>query len=114
MQRSFFLKHIVPASLALLALGSGNAWAQASYPNKPMRLVVTFPSGGAPDILARLFSEKAQMGQPVVVDNKPGAGGNIGADIVAKAPGDGYTFVMVTVARMPSMALCTKRCPTTW
>ena len=59
MQRSFFLKHIVPASLALLALGSGNAWAQASYPNKPMRLVVTFPSGGAPDILARLFSEKA-------------------------------------------------------
>jgi tripartite-type tricarboxylate transporter receptor subunit TctC len=97
MQRSFFLKRIVPASLALLALSSGNAWSQANYPNKPMRLVVTFPSGGAPDILARLFSEKAQMGQPVVVDNKPGAGGNIGADIVAKAPGDGYTFVMGTV-----------------
>ncbi len=97
MQRSFFLKHIVPASLALLALGSGNAWAQASYPNKPMRLVVTFPSGGAPDILARLFSEKAQLGQPVVVDNKPGAGGNIGADFVAKSAGDGYTLVLGTV-----------------
>jgi len=71
--------------------------AQAQYPNKPIRLVVTFPTGGAPDILARLFSEKANLGQAVVVDNKPGAGGNIGADIVAKAPGDGYTLVMGTV-----------------
>jgi len=59
--------------------------------------VVTFPSGGAPDILARLFSEKAQLGQSVIVDNKPGAGGNIGADFVAKSPGDGYTIVMGTV-----------------
>jgi tripartite-type tricarboxylate transporter receptor subunit TctC len=60
-------------------------------------LVVTFPTGGAPDILARLFSEKAQLGQPVVIDNKPGAGGNIGSDIVAKSAGDGYTIVMGTV-----------------
>ena len=50
-------------------LGSGLAVAQAVYPNKPLRLVVTFPTGGAPDILARLFSEKAQLGQSVVVDN---------------------------------------------
>ena len=68
-----------------------------TYPSRPIRLVVTFPPGGAPDILARLFSEKAQLGQPLVVDNKPGAGGNIGADIVAKSPGDGYTLVMGTV-----------------
>jgi hypothetical protein len=78
-------------------LGSGLAVAQAVYPNKPLRLVVTFPTGGAPDILARLFSEKAQLGQSVVVDNKPGAGGNIGADFVAKSAGDGYTLVMGTV-----------------
>jgi len=68
-----------------------------SFPTKPIRLVVTFPPGGAPDILARLFSEKSQLGQSVIVDNKPGAGGNIGADVVAKSPGDGYTLVMGTV-----------------
>jgi tripartite-type tricarboxylate transporter receptor subunit TctC len=67
------------------------------YPNKPIRMVVTFPPGGAPDILARLISEKAQLGQSIVVDNKPGAGGNIGADFVAKSTPDGYTLVMGTV-----------------
>ena len=70
---------------------------QAQYPNKPVRMVVTYPTGGAPDILARIFSEKAQLGQPVVVDNKPGAGGNIGSEIVAKSPNDGYTLVMGTL-----------------
>lgn len=72
------------------------AFAQA-YPSKPIRLVVTFPPGGAPDTLARIFSEKAQLGQSVVVDNKPGAGGNIGSDFVAKSAPDGYTIVMGTV-----------------
>jgi len=71
--------------------------AQAQYPAKPIRLVVTFPPGGAPDILARIFSEKSQLGQSVVVDNKPGAGGNIGAEITAKSAPDGYTIVMGTV-----------------
>lgn len=87
-------RHVLIA--AGLALASPLALAQA-YPNKPIRLVVTFPSGGAPDILARLFADKAQLGQPVVVDNKPGAGGNIGADNVAKSPPDGYSLVMGTV-----------------
>jgi len=77
-------------------LVSAAAVAQA-FPTKPIRLVVTFPAAGAPDILARLFADKAQLGQPVVVDNVPGAGGNIGADKVAKAPADGYTLVMGTV-----------------
>ena len=81
---------------ALLGIASLGAHAQG-FPNKPVRLVVTFPPGGAPDILARLFSDKAQLGHPVVVDNKPGAGGNLGADFVAKSPADGHTLVMGTV-----------------
>jgi tripartite-type tricarboxylate transporter receptor subunit TctC len=87
-------------ALAALAAGwclaSPQALAQA-FPRQPIRLVVTFPPGGAPDILARTFSEKANLGQPVVVDNRPGAGGNIGAEAVAKAPPDGHTLVMATV-----------------
>ena len=81
---------------AALCLTTVAATAQG-FPSKPIRLVVTFPAAGAPDILARLFADKAQLGQPVVVDNVPGAGGNIGADKVAKAPADGYTLVMGTV-----------------
>jgi len=84
---------ILATTLAVLP-----TWANAqTYPNKPVRVVVTFPAGGAPDILARLFADKAQLGQPVVIDNVPGAGGNIGADKAAKAPADGYTLVMGTV-----------------
>ncbi len=75
------------------ALAQGGAW-----PTKPVRIVVTFPPGGAPDTLARVLAEKwAALGQSVTVDNKPGAGGNIGADMVAKAPGDGHTLVVGTV-----------------
>ena len=78
----------------LLALPSAQAQA---FPSKPIRIVVTFPAGGAPDILARLFADKAQFGQAIVIDNVPGAGGNIGADKVAKAAPDGHTLVMGTV-----------------
>jgi tripartite-type tricarboxylate transporter receptor subunit TctC len=89
----------VPALLLGAALPLSAAHAQgAAWPTKPVRIVVTFPPGGAPDTLARVLAEKwGSLGQPVTVDNKPGAGGNIGADIVAKAPGDGHTLVIGTV-----------------
>lgn len=75
------------------------AHAQA-YPEKPIRFVVPYPAGGPLDVIARLLAAKVgeSTRQPVVVDNKPGAGGNIGADIVAKSPADGYTLVMGAVA----------------
>ena len=95
------LKRLMPA-IAIAAAGfcaAGPAQAASAYPNKPIHIVVTFTSGGAPDILARLIGEKlnAAWGQPVIVDNKPGAGGNIGADYVAKAAPDGYNLVLGTV-----------------
>ncbi len=88
------------AAAALLAPVAGFAQAgAAAFPNKPIHIVVTFSTGGAPDILARLIGEKLQTtwGQPVIIDNQPGAGGNTGADAVAKSPPDGYTIVVGTV-----------------
>ena len=84
-------------ALVCTLAGVGSQAQTPTYPTKALRLVVTFPPGGAPDILARLFAERAQLGQTVVVDNKPGAGGNIGAADVAKSAPDGYTLVMGTV-----------------
>ncbi|MDO9093829.1 MAG: tripartite tricarboxylate transporter substrate binding protein [Rubrivivax sp.] len=88
---------VLSGMLSLLLAASPFVANAQGYPTKPIRMVVTFPPGGAPDILARLFADKAQLGQSVVVDNRPGAGGNIGADQVAKSPADGYTLVMGTV-----------------
>jgi tripartite-type tricarboxylate transporter receptor subunit TctC len=71
-----------------------------SYPAKPMRLVVPFPPGGPLDIMGRGIAQKLQeaWSQPMVIDNRPGAGGGIGADLVAKSPGDGYTLLMGAVS----------------
>jgi tripartite-type tricarboxylate transporter receptor subunit TctC len=89
-------------STALLGLASVSASAQAQtnvWPTKPVKIVVTFPPGGAPDTLARILADKwgQTLGQTFTVDNKPGAGGNIGADYVAKSAGDGTTLLVSTV-----------------
>jgi tripartite-type tricarboxylate transporter receptor subunit TctC len=78
--------------LALLAAGS--TAAQTTYPDKPIRMIVGFPSGGAPDAVARLLGQKLAeaLGQPIVTDNVPGAGGNISSERLAKAAPDGYTL----------------------
>jgi tripartite-type tricarboxylate transporter receptor subunit TctC len=82
------------------ALMPAAAIAQGAYPNKPIRVVVPYTPGGAPDILGRLIGQKlgSALGQQIVVDNKPGAGGNIGADAVARSAPDGYTLLMTTTA----------------
>ena len=75
------------------------AYAQ-TYPSKPIRLIVPFPAGGATDLFARSLSQKLgeRLGQSVVIDNKPGAGGTLGSDLAAKAPADGYTLLLSTTS----------------
>ncbi|CAN7634739.1 tripartite tricarboxylate transporter substrate binding protein [Variovorax sp. LjRoot290] len=84
------------AAASALALGAGSVAHAQAYPNKPIKMVVPFAAGGGTDVLARVIGEKlaAGLGQPVVIDNKPGAAGIIGTDAVAKAAPDGYTIVM--------------------
>ncbi|WP_295542584.1 tripartite tricarboxylate transporter substrate binding protein [uncultured Pseudacidovorax sp.] len=106
------------ASLALMAAVATGAMpmpavsqAQAAYPNKPIHIVVPFPPGGSTDVLARRIGDKlaSAWGQPVVVDNRAGAGGTVGADYVAKSAPDGYTLLMgVTGSNAIAQALYAK------
>ncbi len=84
--------------LGWTGLVSGSLAHAQAYPAKPVRLVVPFPAGGATDMLARTISQKAaeKLGQQIVIDNRPGAGGTIGSDLVAKAAPDGYTLLIAT------------------
>jgi tripartite-type tricarboxylate transporter receptor subunit TctC len=86
------------ASVALFSIANG-VFAQGAWPNKPVKIVVPFAPGGTTDILARSLAPELSkaFGQPFIVENRAGAGGNLGADAVAKSPADGYTLVMGTV-----------------
>jgi tripartite-type tricarboxylate transporter receptor subunit TctC len=87
------------ALLGIAALASASVAAQEAFPTKPIHLIVPFVAGGTSDILARIIGQglTEELGQPVIVENKPGAGGNIGSDYVAKAPADGYTLILASV-----------------
>ncbi|WCM91870.1 tripartite tricarboxylate transporter substrate binding protein [Acidovorax sp. NCPPB 2350] len=97
MDRKTFLRYGAAAAGAAL---SPVLRAAPAYPDRPVKLVVPFSAGGTTDVVARLVAQRWEkhLGQPIVIDNKPGAGGNIGADSVAKAPGDGYTLLYGTVS----------------
>jgi tripartite-type tricarboxylate transporter receptor subunit TctC len=104
------LKHwSARALMALAVLAGANASAQ-TFPSKPVSIVVPYPAGGATDVIARLIAQRLSVawGQPVIVNNKPGAGTVLGADSVAKAPGDGYTLYMTTAAHTISASLYKK------
>jgi tripartite-type tricarboxylate transporter receptor subunit TctC len=87
--------HKLGATL-LLALAAGGACAQAAFPAKPIRILVGSPPGGGNDVVARLVAQKMNPGQPVVVENRPGAASMISAELVAKSPPDGHTLLLVS------------------
>ena len=93
-------------ALAALAVAGGQAHA-ADYPSKPIRIVVPYPAGGGADTIGRLVGTQLslRLGQPVIVENKPGASGMLGNDTVAKAPGDGYTVLLgiTALVQIPSL-----------
>lgn len=93
-----FLRSILPAALLCMASVFAVPASAQDFPTKPLRIVVPFAAGGGVDILTRVLAQHLgdRLGQQVVVDNKPGAGGNLGVDAVAKAPADGYTLLMAT------------------
>jgi tripartite-type tricarboxylate transporter receptor subunit TctC len=93
---------LLAGGAALAAIGGRAAWAQGAYPARPVRVVVAFTAGGTTDILARAVCQRLaeRFGQPFVIDNKPGGGGNIGTELAAKAPPDGYTLIVNSVGPM--------------
>ena len=99
-------------SIACLAIAIGTAQAATPYPAKSIRLVVGFPPGGGNDTVARLFGQRyaERFGQSVVIDNRPGAGGNLAAELVAKTAPDGYTLLMISSSH-PIQGLLKKHLP---
>jgi len=96
--------------LATALLLSGALWAQDNYPNRPLRIVVGFTPGGGPDITARHIAQRLgeSLKQPVIVENRPGAGGTVAAGMVARSPADGYTLLSVSSAHAAAAAIYPK------
>jgi tripartite-type tricarboxylate transporter receptor subunit TctC len=96
------LRKLLPLVACLFALASPVAQADASFPSKPIRMIVPFAPGGSTDLLARLVAEEMRidLGQPVIVENRAGAAGNIGGDYVAKSAPDGYTILVAAAGPM--------------
>src|SRR3954454_25049578 len=109
LHRSHFARGIVAAAAVALACVAFTASAQ-DYPARPIRVIVPFSPGGAVDGPMRLIAQELgkRLGQPVVVENKPGAGATIGSDIVAKAPADGYTLLLASQTNAISATLYSK------
>ena len=106
-------RQLIVAGAAALAGAAPAARAQGAWPARPIRIVVPFPPGGSTDLLARRIGERlaTALGQPVVVDNRPGAGGATGADHVAKSPPDGYTLLMGVTGSQAISASLNPRLP---
>src|SRR5687768_3937325 len=94
------MRTLIAAGFTALALASAPAIAQSDYPNRPVKLVIGFGAGGSTDIVGRIVAKHLteKLGQAFVVENKAGAGGTIGADLVAKSPPDGYTLTLGTTS----------------
>ena len=109
MRRRLFLAY----GTAGATLGLAPARAQADYPNRPIKVLVGFAAGGGTDITARVLAKKMSdaLGQQIVVDNRPGAGGNLATDLAAKAPPDGYTILLSNVGSLAVAPHMTKSLP---
>lgn len=105
LHRRTFLQ--LACALAGTAGLSSPSWAQADYPNRPIRMIVPFTAGSTTDVIGRTVAEQLekQLGQPVVVENRPGAGGVLGATTVASAAGDGYTVLVHSAAHLANQSL---------
>jgi tripartite-type tricarboxylate transporter receptor subunit TctC len=107
------VKALAATPAAILASSWTAARAQGEYPAKPIRLVVPFAAGSTPDVFARIVGDRAAQGlkQPVVIENRPGAGGNLGTDVVAKAAPDGYTIGASITGPLVNNTVLYKRMP---
>ncbi len=106
-------RFLVAGSLVLLPAAAPGAFAQEGYPSKPVRLIAPYPPGGSSDVLARVMAQKLTdtLGRQVIVENRPGATGNIGHELAAKSPADGYTLLLTTKSQMVNNAYLFKRLP---